>query len=285
MIRLSPYRKSLFLLAVVAIILIGARCHEEQKPKIVVHGSTTIHPMLEKVSQAFMKRKKGRYIELRADGSRTGIEDLINGTCDIATSSSPISSQFRKKAQSKGILLKEFIFAYDIIVPIVHPTNPVQNLTINQLKGIFTGSIKSWDQVGGKSATIKPVSRDTTSGTREVWQRTITGTDNTPKEQAVRHTNSEVLACVAKNPNAIGYIGFDYLNNEIKPLSVNGIAPNLKTAKERKYPIYRNLYLYADGKKYNRRLKSFIIYIMSSEGQRIVEKNGYIPLYPFSVKE
>ena len=158
-------------------------------------------------------------------------------------------------------------------------------LSINQLKAIYTRSILSWDQLGGGAEVIKAVCRDDSSGTRDVWHQKVVGTDSVPQNQPVLHTNSEVLAYVAKEPAAIGYVGFDYINKEIKPLSVDGIEPSLENAKEKKYPIHRNLYLYVDEKKYTSELKSFIIYAMSSEGQKIVEENGFIPLYPFSTEQ
>jgi len=199
----------------------------------------------------------------------------------MATSSSKIATSRIEEAESKKKHLEEFVFAYDMIVPIVHPSNPVQDLSLDRLRAIFTGSIESWHEVGGKSEKILVVNRDTSSGTREVWEEIVIKHEKASKGQVCLHSNSEVLAYVATNHTAIGYISFGYVNNDIKTVSVNGIEPVLQNAADKKYPILRNLYLYVSDGNLSYEMKSFIIYLLSSEGQKIVKQGGFIPLYPF----
>ncbi len=257
-------------------------CSERSNSTITIKGSTTVHPILDRVSAEYMKKKKVNIVQL-SKGSSTGIRELIDGQCDIATSSSKISPSLIQEAESKKINLKEFIFAYDLMIPIIHPTNPVQNLSIDQLRDIFTGSIENWKEVGGKAEKVLVVNRNMSSGTRKVWEENVIKSENAPKEHVVLQSNSEVLAYVTKNPSAIGYISIGYVNHDVKTVSVNGIEPTLENAGNHKSPLHRNLYLYvADGNFYYE-MKSFIIYLLSSDGQEIVKQSGFIPLYPLSL--
>ena len=255
-------------------------CSEKAKSNVIINGSTTVYPILHRVSAAYMK-KKDVNIVLRSEGSKTGISALIGGQCDIATSSFKIAPSLVEKAESKNTNLKEFIFAYDMIVPIIHPSNPVQNLSLDQLRAIFSGSIETWSEVGGKSEKILLVHRNTSSGTREVWNKIVIKSENAPRTHVFLQSNSKVLAYVATNHSAIGYISFGYVNNDIKAISVNGIEPSVKNAVNKKYPIQRNLYLYVVDGNFSNEMKSFIIYLLSSEGQELVKQSGFIPLYPF----
>jgi phosphate transport system substrate-binding protein len=265
------------------IFVISLGCGERAKPTISVCGATTANPIMKMASAKYMQ-ENDVFLNLRSVGSKVGIQALIEGTCDIATSSSQITQAQKEEAELKGIIIKEFIFAYDIIVPVIHPTNPVRDLRMDQLREIFTGSIKSWSEVGGTSDEILVVHRDINSGTREVWERIVINSGSVPRSHVFLHSNSEVLAYVAKHPAAIGYISFGYINNEIKTISINGIKPTLEEAGSWKYPIHRNLYLYVDKKKLSYKVKTFIIYLLSSEGQEIVKESGFIPLYPLSLE-
>lgn len=254
-------------------------CSEKAKPSIMINGSTTEYPILDMVSVAYMK-KMNVNIVLQPEGSRNGIRTLIDGQCDIAMSSTKIAQLLMEEAESKRINLKEFIFAYDIIVPIIHPSNPVQDLSLDQLRAIFTGSIETWSEFSGKSDKILVVHRNTSSGTRAVWDGTVIKSENAPEDHVYLQSNSEVLAYVAANHSAIGYISFGYVNNDIQTISVNGIQPTLQNAVNKKYPIQRSLYLYIAEENFSYEMKSFVIYLLSSEGQKIVKQSGFIPLYP-----
>jgi len=259
-------------------------CSEKANSDIIINGSTTEHPILEMVSASYMKKKNVKIV-LRPEGSRTGVHTLIDGQCDIAMSSSKIAPSLFEEAESKKTNLKEFIFAYDMIVPVIHPSNPIQNLSLDQLRAIFIGSIKTWNEVRGKSEKILVVHRNTCSGTREVWEKIVIKSENAPTDHIALESNSEVLAYVAANPSAIGYISFGYVNNDIKTISVNGIKPTLENAAIQKYPLHRPLRLYVAEGNFSYEMKSFIIYLLSSEGQEIVKKSGFIPLYPLSLEK
>ena len=160
----------------------------------------------------------------------------------------------------------------------MHPLNPVKNLTTLQLKGIYDGSIKNWKQVGGKDSAIVVISRDTSSGTYEVWHEKVMSKTDVGKEALLQASNGAILSTVGENPKAIGYIGIGYLNDKIKVLTVNGVEGIIENGKSGKYPIFRKLYMYANEDKYSNEAKSFVDFILSEEGQNLVKEAGFFPL-------
>ncbi len=254
----------------------AAGCAKKSDAPIKITGSTTILPFMEKVRDHYAARGE-RAIELRSGGSMHGIEDLMAGKCDLAMCSSPISEKLAAESASKGVSLKGFFFAWDMVVPIVHPSNPVKTLTMEQLRGIFSGKIDSWSTVGGTDSPIHVVSRTPASGTGEVWKQVVLGSSRLKEESLFRDSNSGVLAYVAGHPEAIGYVGVSFLNHEVKPLSIDRIPPTADQARQGKYPLARRLYLYANEKDLSPALKSLLVFILSGNGQQIVEESGLIP--------
>lgn len=229
-----------------------------------------------RVSNLYSGKGKAE-IQVSSGGSMKGIEALIDGKCNMAMSSSPIPAGMLADAASKGIQIKGFSFANDMIVPIVHPSNPVNNLSLEQLGRIYTGNIKSWAAVGGQPALIDVITRAASSGTGEVWKQVVLRSSKPKKDCVVQNSNSGALAYVAEHPQAIGYVSFAILNHEVKAVSINGVAPTVENAKQGRYPISRQLYLYVDEKAFSYHVKSFIVFILSGKGQQIVKKSGFIP--------
>ncbi|MFP4088567.1 MAG: PstS family phosphate ABC transporter substrate-binding protein [Desulfobacteraceae bacterium] len=251
-------------------------CTPKEHPEMAIAGSTTILPLMNRIS-ALYEAENTVEIRTSAGGSLTGIKTLIAGKCDLAMCSSPIGAPLRADAQANGVTLKEISFAYDMIVPIVHPSNPIQNLSLEQLGEIYAETVESWAAVGGRPAKIEVVTRGPSSGTRRVWGQRVLKADDLKKGCILQDSNSGVLAYVAEHPHAIGYVSFAILNHEVKALSVNQVAPSIRNAKHRKYPIVRPLYLYVNENTLSYDVKSLIVFVLSVKGQRIVERSGFIP--------
>ncbi|MFO7984639.1 MAG: PstS family phosphate ABC transporter substrate-binding protein [Desulfatiglandaceae bacterium] len=251
-------------------------CTPKEHPEMAIAGSTTILPFMNRIS-ALYEAENSVKIRTSAGGSLTGIKTLIAGKCDLAMCSSPIGATLQTDAQTNGVKLKEISFAHDMIVPIVHPSNPVHNLSLDQLTRIYAGSIPSWAMVGGKPESIEVVTRGPLSGTRRVWNQRVLKAKKLKKEAIGQESNSGVLAYVAEHPNAIGYVSYAILNHEVKPLSINDTAPTVQNAKNGRYPIVRPLYLYVNENALSYDLKSLIVFILSSKGQAIVKESGLIP--------
>ncbi|EFK07009.1 phosphate binding protein [delta proteobacterium NaphS2] len=264
-----------FLIFIMGCMIAG--CTKQEPPKVYVTGSTTIFPYMRKISEIYSKKVDVR-IRISDGGSMKGISELIDGKCNVAMSSSPIPTEMFSHAESKGIQIKGFPFADDMIVPIVHPTNPVNTLSLAQLQGIYTGSIKSWESVGGASKPIEVVNRDAPSGTGEIWKQVVMKSKDVKTGAVVQNSNSGVIAYVAEHPEAIGYISRSLLNHEVKPLTVNGVPANKENAMQGKYPISRRLYLYVDEKDFPHHVKSLIVFVLGNGGQQIAEECGFMPL-------
>ncbi len=274
---LKLFKNTLFALVIVSLGIISIGCSRETAKKVVVKGSTTVLPITQKAAEAF-REKHGISVSIEGSGSGNGIKALIDGTTDIANSSREMKDKEVKMAQKKGIKTKEIVCAYDMIIPVIHPSNPVKNISIDQLKAIYDGSINNWKEIGGKDEKIVVVSRDTSSGTYEVWHKKVMSKSDVRKDALLQASNGAVLTAVAENPKAIGYIGFGYLNNSIKPLTINGIEGTIANGKSGKYPIFRKLYMYVNEDKLSSEARDFIDFILSTEGQKLVKDTGYIPL-------
>ena len=245
--------------------------------KVVVKGSTTVLPISLKAGEEF-KKDKGIAVSIDGSGSGNGIKALLDGSCDIANSSREMKAEETKAAEGKGIKIKEIALAYDMVVPVINPANPVQNLSSDQLKGIYSGSIKNWKEVGGKDEKIVVISRDTSSGTYEIWNERIMKKTDVKKDALLQASSGAVVTAVSGNKKAIGYVGFGYVSGSIKAVSINNIPATIENGKSGKFPVSRKLYMYVNDKKYSKEAADFVAYVLSPKGQGIVKEEGFIPL-------
>jgi phosphate transport system substrate-binding protein len=246
---------------------------------IVINGSTTVLPIAQKVAETYMKENPAVKISISGGGSGNGIKSLIDGTTDIADSSRFIKDEEVKQAVAKGIYPVPFAIAYDCIVPVVHPSNSVKGLTIDQLKAIYEGQIGNWKEVGGPDLKITVISRDTSSGTYEVWETKVMKEQRVYPGALLQASNGAVVQAVSKNKNAIGYIGIGYVNESVKPLTVNGVKGTPQTTLDGTFPISRPLYMFTKGWPTGDTL-NFINFVLNpSTGQKLVGEAGFVPLY------
>jgi phosphate transport system substrate-binding protein len=246
---------------------------------IVIKGSTTVLPIAQKVAEAYMKENPDISISISGGGSGNGIKAIIDGTTDIATSSRFIKDEEVQLATTKGYYPVPFAVAYDCIVPVVHPSNTVSDLTLDQLKAIYKGEIKNWNQVGGPNQPIVVVSRDTSSGTYEVWEEKVLKKERVYPGALLQASSGAVAQTVAKNKNAIGYVGVGYINKDLKPTTVNGVVGSAETTLNGKFPISRPLYMFTNKWPMDD-IAKFINYIQHPEkGQKLVKDAGFVPLY------
>ncbi|RRD63712.1 phosphate ABC transporter substrate-binding protein [Fretibacterium sp. OH1220_COT-178] len=252
--------------------------------ELTINGSTTILPFAQVAVERFMASRPEVRISLSGGGTGNGIKALIDGTADIANASRAIRQGEAERARGKGVNPVRFVVALDCIVPIVHPGNPVRSLTLDQLKKIYTGEIVNWKEVGGEDAPIAAVGRDSSSGTYGTWQEMVVERGDVQGRKSRVAARTQVVASsgamvgtVAGNRFAIGYDGIGYVDDTIRALSVEGVAPSAENAKAGRYPLSRELYMYTAGEPAGD-AKSFIDYMLSQDGQRIVEDEGFIPV-------
>lgn len=270
--------KSKWLIAI-AVLFACVSIDQAWAGSININGSTTVLPIAQKVAEAYMKEFPDVSISVSGGGSGNGIKALIDGTTDIADSSRFIKEKEVKEAVEKGRYPVPFAVAYDCIVPVVHPGNPVKDITMDQLKGIYMGEIKNWKELGGKDKKIVVISRDTSSGTYEVWEEKVMKKERVFPAALLQASNGAVAQAVAKNENAIGYVGVGYVNKDLKGLSVNGIQGTPETTLNGTYPISRALYMFTPGWPQGDVL-NFINYVLNpKKGQPFVKDAGFVPLY------
>jgi len=246
---------------------------------IVIKGSTTVLPIAQKVAEIYMKQNPDVKISISGGGSGNGIKALIDGSTDIADSSRFIKDKEVAFAVEKGQYPVPFAVAYDCIIPVVHPSNDLKNLSMTQLKKIYMGEIKNWKEIGGPDSPVVVISRDTSSGTYEVWHDKVLKKERVFPGALLQASNGAVVQAVAKNKNAVGYIGLGYLTAEVKALSVDNITGSSETTLNGTYPVSRALYMFTPGWPKGDVL-NFINFVLNPEkGQKYVAETGYVPLY------
>jgi phosphate transport system substrate-binding protein len=246
-----------------------------------VKGSDTVLPLAQKEAEVFGK-KSGNSVTVIGGGSGVGIAALLEGTTDMAMASRSMKFDEKVKFQEAGKTLVTKIIAYDALAVVVNPSNPVSKLTRAQLEGIFTGKITNWKQVGGSDLKIIPYSRETSSGTYEFFKEHVLLNKNYANSILSLPATGAIIQSVSQTKGAIGYVGLAYLNKSVKAIhaSFDGklfVEPSLANAVNKTYPIVRPLYFYYD-KKLEVKNAPFVKFVMSAEGQAIVEKVGYVPL-------
>jgi len=257
-----------------------------------VIGSNTVTPLTSVWAEEFMKMHPKVSIAVSGPGSGAGIAALINGTTDICQASRTIKQKEIEQAQANGLEPYEIQVATDALSVVVHPSNPVSELTIVQISAIYTNKITNWKEVGGNDAPIVVISRDTNSGTHVFFKEHVVQMKGLPIEDKSLEYGPKVLFLpsteqgaseVAKNPNAIFYPGLGYVTSEVKPLAIvktadsPAVLPSVTTALDGTYPVARPLLYYTDGAPTGI-IKAFIDYCLSPEGQEKVIEVGYVPL-------
>jgi len=244
---------------------------------IVIKGSTTVLPIAQGTLEAYMKANPGVQMSLSGGGSGEGVKALIDKTTDIANSSREIKKEEIALAETKGVKPVAHVVAFDAIIPVVNPKNKITNLSIDQLSQIYQGKITNWKEVGGEDLKIVVISRDSSSGTFESWDHFVMKKAKvTPRAQMLA-SNGALVTAVAKNRYAIAYLGMGYVNKSVKSLQVNGLTASIQTAMSKEYPFSRELYMYTNGEPTGEVAK-YIAFVKSVEGQKIVAKEGFVPL-------
>jgi phosphate transport system substrate-binding protein len=245
--------------------------------KIVLEGSTTVLPIAQKAAEVFMNSNPGSEISVRGGGSGVGIASLIDGTCDIADSSRSIKEDELNKALTNGRSPKANVIAMDGICVIVHPSNSINALTKKQIKDIYTGAISNWKQLGGSDKKIVVISRDSSSGTFEAFGTLALDGAKVRSDALLQASNQTVASIVSRTPGAIGYVGLGYVTDAVKAVVVNGVRASKETVLTNKYILARPLFMYTNGEPKGL-CKQFIEFILSREGQKLVEEEGFVGL-------
>ena len=234
-------------------------------------GSTSMEKVIGALSESFMAQNSGVTVNYNPTGSGSGITAVQEGTCDIGLSSRAL------KDEEKSAGLKETVLAYDGIAIIVHPDNPVSDLSVEQLAQLYTGEITNWKDVGGNDAEVVLIGREAASGTRDGFE-SITGTKDKCQYRQELTSTGDVITAVSQNPDAIGYASLASVKDSVKALNVDGVTPSEATVKDGSYKVQRPFVLVTMAGKelLSPAAQAFFDYAISSDAASIIAKAGAV---------
>ena len=236
-----------------------------------IKGSDTVLPVAQQTAERYMNQHPDARVTVTGGGTGVGISALMDNTTDIAMASRPIKFSEKMKIKEAGQDVDEIIVAYDALAVVVHPSNPVKQLTRQQLEDIFRGKITNWKQVGGDDRKIVVYSRESVLKNKNYMSSSLS-----------MPATGAIIQSVSQTKGAIGYVGLAYVSPRIKTLSVSYdgshyATPSVENATNKTYPIVRPLYYYYNVKN-KEAVTPLIQFILSPEGQEIIKKSGYIPV-------
>ena len=247
--------------------------------KIVIDGSTTVGPIAKAFAEYFMTAKPDVNITVSESGSGNGAKSLVNLTCDVAAMSRPMKDSEFKAAADKGVQPVAHVVALDGLPILGHPSNPVQDLTVEQVRKIFLGAIRNWKEVGGPDQKIVTISRDTNSGTYETFAKLVMNKEKIHENCEYVGSNGAIRQRVQSTPSAIGYAGLGFVDKTVKALKINGIYPSPETVQTGEYPVARPLFMYTNKyPKLGSTLYQFMTIHLTEDGQEMVEEIGFVPV-------
>ncbi len=296
--NIKSVRLIISLLFLSLIFISGCKKKDDVEKLVVsVKGSDTMVNLSQKWAENYMQKNPDASIQVTGGGSGTGIAALLNGTVDIANASRELKQKEYEKAKELGIDPQEFRVALDGIAVIVHPENPIDELTVDQIRDIFIGKIKNWKELGGMDSPITLYGRENSSGTYEFFKEHVLGKDELGKSHdfavstQVLQGTAALGEAIARDKKGVGYGGVGYfaMRTDVKILKVKensealAIAPasdgkvNYEAIWSGEYSISRYLYCYTNGQP-SKKIQDFMDYILSKEGQDLVKQMEYIPL-------
>ncbi len=242
-----------------------------------ISGSTTVLPIASACAEAFMDAHPDVDVQVSGGGSGAGIKAIGEGVVNLAMASRELKDEEKTKYPN----LQTVAVAKDGIAVIVNPENAVEALSLKQIKDIYTGTITGWQDVGGETAKIEIVGRDSASGTREFFFEKVLNKEDFTKFMLEKNSNGAVQQYVSQTPTAIGYVGMGFEDGvkvvEIKGDDGKNSKPSVETVKSGAYPLSRELYFVTAGEPEGL-AKEFLDFVLSAEGQKIVEEQGFVSI-------
>lgn len=271
--------KKILLLNLLVLFLISCSTKPIVETAVIkIKGSDTMLHLTEQLAKEYMKQNPGVSIYVETGGTSEGVRALIRGEADICTASRLLKPDESKLlADYYGTLGMFFLIAKDALTIYLNPKNPVKDLTLEQLKGIYTCKIKNWKELGGNDEPIMPIIRNPNSGTHLYFKEYVLGGEEYCESAVIEPLTENVIEKIIENENAIGYGGAGF-TNDVYHASIEGIRPTEENARNDTYPITRYLHFFTQ-KTPTGVVKDFIDWVVRPEGQKIIKASGYIPLW------
>ena len=278
MISLKKVKMGLLMLSILAVLSACTSNNNDNQTSdgssatVSISGSTSVGPLAEKLAAKYTEEENTN-IEINQIGSSAGITNAISGVSEIGMSSRDLKEEERANG------LNEVVIAYDGIVVVTHPSNQVKDLTMEQIKKIFTGEVTNWNELGGDDLEIVVVSREDGSGSRDAFQEIVEySSGELIRNSIIASGNGNIKTTVANNKHAVGFISFEYIDDSISTIDINGVEATAENVLQEKYSLARPfLFVYKEGQLTDAGQR-FIDFILSEEGQLIAAEAGAIPI-------
>ncbi len=247
--------------------------------RIVIDGSTTVGPIAKAFAEYYMRNNPDVNVTVSESGSGNGARSMVNSTCDIAMMSRFMRVSEFKAAVENDVMPVVHVVALDGLPILVHPSNPVSDLSVEQIRNIYAGTIRNWNQVGGPDREIVVISRDTNSGTYETFNGLVMAGEKIHGRTEYVGSNGGIRQRVQTTPAAIGYAGLGFVDATVKALKVDGVMPSEATVRTGEYAIARPLYMFTNQyPALGSHLYRFMTLHLTSEGEEMVKSIGFIPV-------
>jgi len=251
---------------------------------LTIKGSDTMVHLVTAWAEAYMEAHPQALISVTGGGSGTGIAAMINGTTGLCMASRGVKPKETTQAQAREITFRELVVGRDGIAVVVNEKNPVGELSMDQLRQVFNGTLENWNQIGGPDQPIQVLSRESNSGTYVFFNENVLKKDDYSREARLMPSSAAIVQSVSQDRWSIGYVGLGYAEGaSVKIIAVQtessgaAVSPSLGTVADGSYPIARPLFLYTNGEAQGL-AKAFLELVLSDAGQQIVVETGYIPL-------
>jgi phosphate transport system substrate-binding protein len=272
-------KKTFISSAILLVLILAGSAGAAEKQTLQIEGSTTVGPIADAFAEAFKSNYPELEITVKKTGSGDGAAALIDGRCDIATMSRFMKDKEFKTAVDKGVFPVAHVVAMDGVCVIVHPSNPVTQLSTAQIRDIYEGKIENWKEVGGPDLPIVAISRDNSSGTYETFHELVMHKEEMGPKVEYVNSNPQAHARVKTTIGAIGYVGVGFLDANVKALKVDGILPSKQTIATGQYPVARPLFMFTNGfPKLGTMTYKFCTFYLTETGQEIIEAKGFVPV-------
>ena len=239
-------------------------------------GSTSVEPFAELLAEEYMSRHSESHLYVQGGGSSAGIEAAISGAANIGMSSRNLTDAEKK--------LYAVTIARDAIAVIVNPLSPIDSLPLDKIREVFSGKIANWKELGGPDHAIDIVTREEGSGTRESFQRFVMEKEDISLGALVQDSNGAVRQVISSDPNAFGYISLGLVNEQVKALKISAVEPNLTNVYNGRYALVRPFLFVFSGEPAGE-AKSFLDFVLSPQGQKLLLKEGLVPVIEKLEKE
>lgn len=255
----------------------------EKTQSITSLGSTALKPLVEESAKKFKEKKPKVTINVQGGGSGAGISQVSEGTVEIGNSDVPAESKLKDKEKAKELVdHKVCVIGFSIVT---HKDLKVDNLTKEQIQGIFTGKYTNWKEVGGEDLKINVINRPKSSGTRATFKDTIMEDKNEKEDIGIIQDSSDAVSkSIQATKGSISYLALSYLTEEksqgLKLLKIDGVEATKENIINKKYPFWSYEHMYTKGEPEGL-TKEFLEYMMSDDNKENVEKLGYIPIGDF----